>query len=198
MMHPQELPESVPGRSRERCNAQENISDLRSDVFRKPAEQLILGSKRFWPKWLRSGKGSLRRRRAERVNNTFEVPRQTLATRGAKLRNDRTHAWKDRHSNLMASASVQPCNLVTEPSEPRRRPKGKSKRRAPISWNQARAFDEFFMQPLTEVPLVTKALRHGGTMASIPLGRLCPTGKRRKRMLLGRSYSDIGAYPTFR
>ena len=42
----------------------------------KLARRLILATKRFWPKWLRSGNGSLRRQRAEKVNGrTFEVPR---------------------------------------------------------------------------------------------------------------------------
>jgi hypothetical protein len=59
----------------------EGISDLRRDALRKLARQLILASKRFWPKWLRNGKGSLRRRRAKVGNGTFEVPRKTLATR---------------------------------------------------------------------------------------------------------------------
>ena len=59
-----------------KCNAQESISDLRRDAFRKLARRLILATKRFWPKWLRSGNGSLRRQRAEKVNGrTFEVPR---------------------------------------------------------------------------------------------------------------------------
>ena len=61
------------------------ISNLRRDAVRKLARQLILASKRFWPKWLRNGKGSLRRRRAKEENGTFEVPRKTLATRACLL-----------------------------------------------------------------------------------------------------------------
>ena len=68
-----------------KCNPPEDISDLRRDALRKLALQLILASKRFWPKWLRNGKGSLRRRRAKEGNGTFEVPRKTLATRACLL-----------------------------------------------------------------------------------------------------------------
>jgi hypothetical protein len=48
-----------------KCNAPECISDLWRDALKKLARQLILASKRFWPKWVRNGKGSLRRRRAK-------------------------------------------------------------------------------------------------------------------------------------
>ena len=64
-----------------KCSPSESISDLRRDVLRKLARQPIPASKPFWPKWLRNGKGCLRRRRVEAGNATFEVPRKTLAIR---------------------------------------------------------------------------------------------------------------------
>ena len=82
------------GRSRERCSTQESTSDLRRDAFRKPAQQLILASKRFWPKWRRSGRSSSRRRGTEKVSNTFEawlIP----ATRTCKRHNHLTHGRVD-------------------------------------------------------------------------------------------------------
>ena len=49
---------------------------------RRPQEATIPASKRFGPKWLRSGRGSLTRRRGARANTrTFDAMRWTLATR---------------------------------------------------------------------------------------------------------------------
>jgi hypothetical protein len=62
------------------CSAHEHIDDLLPDALRKRGEQLILASKRSWAKWLRNGKGLLRRRRVKKMNAIFAVPRQTPAT----------------------------------------------------------------------------------------------------------------------
>jgi hypothetical protein len=63
-----------------KCSAHGHIDDLLPDASRKRAERLILASKRSWAKWPRSGKGSLRRRRAKKMNTILAVPRQTPAT----------------------------------------------------------------------------------------------------------------------
>jgi hypothetical protein len=44
-------------------------------------QPLIIASRSFWQKWPMSGKGSLRRRRTQKVSYTFGVPRQTPATK---------------------------------------------------------------------------------------------------------------------
>ena len=54
-----------------------------------------------------------------------------------------------------------------------------------MSLDQARAFDEFSRKPLTEVALVTKALRRRWHHAVDSGGRLCPNGNRRKRKKIG-------------
>jgi hypothetical protein len=63
-----------------KCSAHGHIDDLLPDASRKRVERLILASKRSWAKWPRSGKGSLRRRRAKKMNTILAVPRQTPAT----------------------------------------------------------------------------------------------------------------------
>jgi hypothetical protein len=67
----------------QRCNAQENTSNLRRGAFRKLGQQPIPASNHFGPKWLRSGNGSLTRGRGARVNTPMsDAMRPTRAIRG--------------------------------------------------------------------------------------------------------------------
>ena len=65
----------------EKCKVHESISDLQRCAFRRPARLLILASEHFSAKWPRSGKSSQRKRRRDKLNITFEVPRVTAATK---------------------------------------------------------------------------------------------------------------------
>ena len=58
------------------------IASTEAACFRKHGRRPITASKRFGPKWLRSGRGSLTRGRGARANTrTFDAMRWTLATR---------------------------------------------------------------------------------------------------------------------
>jgi hypothetical protein len=72
--------EAVHGKGK-KCSKHGNIGDLRHDAWRKRAEQSIRASKPSWGKWLRSGNGSPRRKRARKANWPCAVPLPTRATR---------------------------------------------------------------------------------------------------------------------
>jgi hypothetical protein len=57
----------------ERCSAHGRIDDSPRDASRKPAEQLIRGSKRSSLKWPRNGNGSPRKPKAKKPITLFEV-----------------------------------------------------------------------------------------------------------------------------
>jgi hypothetical protein len=74
------LGDAVHGKGK-KCSKHENIGDLRRDAWRKRAERSIRGSRHFWGKWLRNGKGSPKKKGTRKASWPFVALRPTPATR---------------------------------------------------------------------------------------------------------------------
>ena len=85
--------------------------------LREAAFLLILASERFLAKWPRSGKGSQRRRRRDKLNITFEVPRQTAATKARTRLVAINQTQHDGHPHPMGARTCHPysCQYPAKP-----------------------------------------------------------------------------------